>query len=147
MSKWRSFFNAYICLLTCHRHVIHYRSLRFSFMIAKRKAPLWVLSFLVDPRRIDSRRLDARSVIAALTCHRHVIHSRSLLVPTRDIQETNLKPSRRRVQVGKEEQRHERALNFKKFGASDIKLAPTWQRRKDSNPQRLRRCAARLYFL
>ena len=39
MSKWRSFFNAYICLLTCHRHVIHYRSLRFSFMIAKRKAP------------------------------------------------------------------------------------------------------------
>ena len=73
MSKWRSFFNAYICLLTCHRHVIHYRSLRFSFMIAKRKAPPWVLSFLVDPRRIDSRRLDARSVIAALTavkgCH------------------------------------------------------------------------------
>ena len=37
-----------------------------------------MLSFLVDPRRIDSRRLDARSVIAALTCHRHVIHSRSL---------------------------------------------------------------------
>ena len=26
-----------------------------------------MLSFLVDPRRIDSRRLDARSVIAALT--------------------------------------------------------------------------------
>ena len=78
MSKWRSFFNAYICLLTCHRHVIHYRSLRFSFMIAKRKAPLGVLSFLVDPRRIDSRRLDARSVIAALTCRRHVIHYRSL---------------------------------------------------------------------
>ena len=33
----------------------------------KKSTPLWVLSFLVDPRRIDSRRLDARSVIAALT--------------------------------------------------------------------------------
>ena len=42
-----------IAALTCRRHVIHYRSLRFSFMIAKRKAPLWVLSFLVDPRRIE----------------------------------------------------------------------------------------------
>ena len=34
------------------------------------------------PTGIDSRRLDACSVIAALTCHRHVIHSRSLRFPT-----------------------------------------------------------------
>ena len=46
--------------------------------LQKEKHPPWVLSFLVDPRRIDSRRLDARSVIAALTCRRHVIHYRSL---------------------------------------------------------------------
>ena len=32
----------------------------------------------------------------------------------------------RRVAVGKEEQRRERALTFKKVGASDTQLAPTW---------------------
>ena len=39
-----------------------------------------------------------------------------------------------RIAVGKEEQRHERALTLKKVGASDIELDPTWCRWWDSNP-------------
>ena len=39
----------------------------------------------------------------------------------------------KRVAVGEEEQRRERALTFKKVGASDMTLAPTWWRRGESN--------------
>ena len=39
----------------------------------------------------------------------------------------------KRLLLEKEEQRHERTPTYKKVGASDIKLAPTWCRWPDSN--------------
>ena len=46
----------------------------------------------------------------------------------------NEQASRACLFAKKEEQRHERVLIFcKKIGASDIKLAPTWRARHDSN--------------
>ena len=42
----------------------------------------------------------------------------------------------KRVRFGKEEQRNECTLTFKKVGASDMQLAPTcWRREWDSNPR------------
>ena len=91
-------------------------------MIAKRKAALWRPFLFGGPE--ENRFSQARRPLghrgSDVPPARH-----SLPLPSRpgvgDNQETNLKPSRRRVQVGKEEQRHERALNFKKIRSKRYK--------------------------